>query len=831
MNSRRAFLVEMAGVGVLATQLGGQTVTAAQSDTSNWQTFQGDSRRSGFTSAVEAPVSDIEIEWRYEVENPIYTQPIRDDGRVVISAIGASEDTGQLVGLGTDGVEQWSQSLPLSVLSTPTIRNGRLFHATPESVTARSMRDGSIEWSVELANSVFCSPLVVDDTIFLGTRTGTLQALSVDDGSDRWSTTLSGVVSATPAANDDFVVAGTDDGTVAGLEIENGDVGWRRNIGEPVRCPVTITENLALIATEAGRLRALDLESGQQQWSTDSERPSAGSPVFVDGICYWNRESRVSAINVADGTEQWTVRTDGYTALNHVSPSPVATEKTLYVTTGQTTVYALDRSDGSERWTFTPPSEANVVSLAVGAGRLYIGTDQGTLYVLSGRTNRRPEPSFTYVPRDPNPGDEITFDASGSHDPDGSIEAYRWDFDDDEEFESNGETISRTFEEGDYSVRLEVVDSEGARATTESRITISSVTTVATSDGSNDGVARYLDQVPGGEFGVAGGAVGLLGAVGLYRRLSGDQTEAEESSADSAAADTQFSVTPSVREQKDDVRIYPGIDRDVTFKELNVGELLGSGILTEVSNATLSTAEEPLAVETLSGSSGHTVHEGLFERFADGLDIWSRIDDHRNIVSVVASGTEPFPWAGLEKCMSQLRPETVADHSFSRIRALLVDVLEGVHHGHRHGLSHGALAPTNVLLLPANRAGEEEPIAVVSDWGVSAAKLDSSLNAKDSHPKFAAPEHLAPEQFGDPDSLTDIYQVGVLAYALTTGSYPFDGSIDTVDARDTDMITPPSNYDSDIPTGFDEIIETALATDPKDRYQTSLHFRDALERL
>jgi serine/threonine protein kinase len=41
---------------------------------------------------------------------------------------------------------------------------------------------------------------------------------------------------------------------------------------------------------------------------------------------------------------------------------------------------------------------------------------------------------------------------------------------------------------------------------------------------------------------------------------------------------------------------------------------------------------------------------------------------------------------------------------------------------------------------------------------------------------YAAPEQFEPDEFGDPDMLTDIYQVGALVHAMLTGEPPYSGS-------------------------------------------------------
>jgi len=42
-----------------------------------------------------------------------------------------------------------------------------------------------------------------------------------------------------------------------------------------------------------------------------------------------------------------------------------------------------------------------------------------------------PVASFTYTPLNPDTNEEVQFDASGSYDPDGSIQSYEWDFNSD----------------------------------------------------------------------------------------------------------------------------------------------------------------------------------------------------------------------------------------------------------------------------------------------------------------------------------------------------------------------------------------------------------------
>jgi RHS repeat-associated protein len=70
--------------------------------------------------------------------------------------------------------------------------------------------------------------------------------------------------------------------------------------------------------------------------------------------------------------------------------------------------------------------------------------------------------NFTYAPATPSVGEEITFDASFSYDPDGFITNYHWDFDDGNVTNTSNPIITHTYNSaGDFSVTLTVTDNNG----------------------------------------------------------------------------------------------------------------------------------------------------------------------------------------------------------------------------------------------------------------------------------------------------------------------------------------------------------------------------------
>ncbi|MFQ5999658.1 MAG: PKD domain-containing protein [Candidatus Bathyarchaeia archaeon] len=75
---------------------------------------------------------------------------------------------------------------------------------------------------------------------------------------------------------------------------------------------------------------------------------------------------------------------------------------------------------------------------------------------------QRPTAAFTHSPDIPDVNETVTFDASDSQDPEGSIVNYTWDFDDGNVTTVNATTITHTFSVGGpYDVNLTVTDNDG----------------------------------------------------------------------------------------------------------------------------------------------------------------------------------------------------------------------------------------------------------------------------------------------------------------------------------------------------------------------------------
>ena len=107
---------------------------------------------------------------------------------------------------------------------------------------------------------------------------------------------------------------------------------------------------------------------------------------------------------------------------------------------------------------------------------------------------------------------------------------------------------------------------------------------------------------------------------------------------------------------------------------------------------------------------------------------------------------------------------------------LFVQVCQAIQSAHQKGIIHRDIKPSNVLITLHNG----EPMPKVIDFGIAKA-TNQKLTEKTLFTNFASmigtPAYMSPEQAEmssiDVDTRADIYSLGVLLYALLTGTTPF----------------------------------------------------------
>ena len=145
-----------------------------------------------------------------------------------------------------------------------------------------------------------------------------------------------------------------------------------------------------------------------------------------------------------------------------------------------------------------------------------------------------------------------------------------------------------------------------------------------------------------------------------------------------------------------------------------------------------------------------------------------------------------------------------------------VQILKALQHAHDRGIVHRDIKSSNVMLL-------SDGTIKVMDFGI--ARFNRENNKTVSEKTIGSVHYISPEQArGDiTDERSDIYSVGVALYEMLTGRKPFDGDTPVSIALMHMQSTPkkPTEINSTIPEGLEQIVLRAMQKDPAQRYQTA----------
>lgn len=163
--------------------------------------------------------------------------------------------------------------------------------------------------------------------------------------------------------------------------------------------------------------------------------------------------------------------------------------------------------------------------------------------------------------------------------------------------------------------------------------------------------------------------------------------------------------------------------------------------------------------------------------------------------------------------------------------SLAVEVTKALEAAHGANLVHRDLKPGNLFLT-------REGGVKLLDFGVALALSDvesSDERRQRGFAIFGTPEYMAPEQVaGEPvDGRCDLYALGCVLYELTTGVPPFEGgsSVVVMGKQLREVAEPPRSRapHRGIPAPLEDVIMTALAKKPENRFFDARSMREALE--
>jgi coenzyme F420-reducing hydrogenase gamma subunit/tRNA A-37 threonylcarbamoyl transferase component Bud32 len=253
-------------------------------------------------------------------------------------------------------------------------------------------------------------------------------------------------------------------------------------------------------------------------------------------------------------------------------------------------------------------------------------------------------------------------------------------------------------------------------------------------------------------------------------------------------------------------------------------EVIGTGAMATVSKAVQKSLDRFVAIKQIRPHlSSDPQHVRRFEREAKAAAALS----HINIVDVIDFGQDEGLYIVIEYIDGPSLYEVSAACSEVPLGVALstmIQVLNGLEHGHNHGVIHRDVKPANIMF---NSSG----LAKITDFGVAQDLERPSLTQTGQ--MLGTASYVAPEQAQGMkiDHRADLFSAGIVLYELLTHALPFPG--DSVVSVSVKVVQEPHvpvhSVAPGVPDALVEIVDRALEKDPTKRFFDAAEFAYALE--
>ena len=261
-----------------------------------------------------------------------------------------------------------------------------------------------------------------------------------------------------------------------------------------------------------------------------------------------------------------------------------------------------------------------------------------------------------------------------------------------------------------------------------------------------------------------------------------------------------------------------------------IEEAIGAGGMGEVYRARDTRLDRSVAIKVLPAHLAENPElRQRLEREAKAVSSLS----HPNICPLYDIGHED----GVDYLvMEYIDGETLANRlatgplSLEETLKIGTQIADALEKAHRHGIVHRDLKPGNIMLTTGG--------AKLLDFGLAKADSTTGGGSEDltrtptvSQPLTATGtvigtyQYMSPEQLEgkDVDARTDIFGLGAVLYEMATGQRAFLGATQAslIGAIMHEAPAPASTIQPMTPPAFDRVIQTCLAKDPEERWQTA----------
>lgn len=203
--------------------------------------------------------------------------------------------------------------------------------------------------TVNINALIVSSPIVVNDTVYIGARDSSVYAFY--NGEQIWKFKTKGWVDASPVYYNGKIYTGSRDGNLYILRAVTGD-SLGVIVNNNAQCSSPLIYDSLIVFGRGGwnrQINAYNVNNGKYVWHYVNDQMVYSSPALQDSILFYGENGgNVVALNAYTGIQLWKYKTEGGVYLS----SPAISNGILYFSPGgyDKNIYALSSETGTEIW-------------------------------------------------------------------------------------------------------------------------------------------------------------------------------------------------------------------------------------------------------------------------------------------------------------------------------------------------------------------------------------------------------------------------------------------------------------------------------------------------
>lgn len=224
-----------------------------------------------------------------------------------------------------------------------------------------------------------------------------------------WKVKTGGQVISSPVIADDSVYIGSCDNKLYSIDASTGEIIWIYETDDSINSTPLVTKGKVMFLSYDGFFYCLNQSDGMLIWKFKTEGESTfnvkdyyngefkpdfwdfylSSAVVMDDIVYFgSSDSNIYALDIESGEKIWNYKTDG-----SVHSSPAIYNNSLVVGSWDSKVYCLDALTGTENWVYETGKDIETyiwlgiqASPSIDDGIVYIGSRDAKFYAFNIKT-------------------------------------------------------------------------------------------------------------------------------------------------------------------------------------------------------------------------------------------------------------------------------------------------------------------------------------------------------------------------------------------------------------------------------------------------------------